>query len=321
MTTKLIIDTDPGVDDAFAIALAARSPDVDLLGVTTVFGNVALPATTSNAQRLLALCGRDDVPVAAGSARPLVHPQGPQAHHVHGADGLSGHADVLPRPRRELESTDAVSLMVSLLEASDEPVTITPIGPLTNIAALLAAHPHVREKIDRIVIMGGALEHGNTTAAAEFNIFSDPEAARRVLAGGEMPSVLVPMDLTYRCAVDSHWLEALAASGEVGAALVALTPDYRAHYRKALGWDGTVLHDAVAVAEAIRPGILRTETLPVDVECALGPARGATVVDRRKPELRGDPLENSPEQGVRVAVDTDLGGLREFALDRLAHGR
>lgn len=318
MGAKLVIDTDPGVDDAFALALAALGDDVDLLGVTTVYGNVPLSATTRNARRVLALCGRDDVPVAAGAERPLVHPHPHRARYAHGADGLSGRSSVLPDPARDLERLDAVTLMASILDAADEPVTLVPIGPLTNIAALLAAHPGVRDKIARVVLMGGALDAGNTTAAAEFNIWSDPEAARRVLTGGEVPCVLVPMDLTYRCAVDTDWLSTLAASGPVGAALDALTPDYLDHYRKALGWDGVVLHDAVAVAEAVRPGILRTEPFPIEVECSLGPTRGMTVLDRRRPELRDDTDGSTTTCSVEVAVDTELDELRAFLLDRLA---
>ncbi|WP_020671049.1 nucleoside hydrolase [Amycolatopsis nigrescens] len=316
MGRKLIIDTDPGVDDAFAIALAALSEDVELLGVTTVFGNVPLSATTRNALRLLSLCGRADVPVAAGAARPLVYPHPHRARYAHGADGLSGRAGELPDPVRALEPVDAVSMLVSLLEAADEPVTLAPIGPLTNIALLLAAHPGIAEKIDRIVLMGGGLVRGNTTAAAEFNIWSDPEAARRVLVEEAVPAVLVPMDLTYRCAVDTGWLAELAGSSPIGAALNALTPDYLEHYKKALGWDGIVLHDAVAVAEAIRPGMLRTEALPVEVECSLGPSRGATVVDSRLPGLRGETGEEP--HTVDVAVDTDLDGLRTFVLERIS---
>ncbi|SFP29661.1 pyrimidine-specific ribonucleoside hydrolase [Amycolatopsis arida] len=317
---KLIIDTDPGVDDAFAIALAALSDDVDLLGVTTVFGNVPLSATTRNAQRLLALCKRTDVPIAAGAQRPLVHPQPHRARYAHGADGLSGRAGTLPEPARDLEPTGAVGLLATLLAAADEPVTLVPIGPLTNIATLLAAHSELREKIARVVIMGGALAGGNTTAAAEFNIWSDPEAAHRVLAGGEVPCVLVPMDLTYRCAVDEEWLRGLAESGPLGAALHGLTPDYVEYYRHALGWPGLVLHDAVAMAEAVRPGILRTEAYPVEVDCGFGPGRGATLADQRRPELRERVDGERAAVEVEVAVDTDLDELRAFVLDRIAGG-
>jgi inosine-uridine nucleoside N-ribohydrolase len=315
---KLIIDTDPGVDDAFAIALAALSDDVELLGVTTVFGNVSLPKTTSNALRLLALCGRSDVPVAAGADRPLVHPQRSRATHVHGSDGLSGRASTLPDPRRQPHAADAVSLLVELLEAADEPVTVAAIGPLTNIALVLAAHPRVRDRIDRIVIMGGGLDRGNVTAMAEFNIWSDPEAARRVLVEEDVPCVVVPLDLTLRCAVDTAWLAKLAASGPIGAALTALTPDYVASYRKILGFDGMAMHDAVAVAEAIRPGILSTESFPIEVDCTLGPGRGGTLVDRRSKASRDDLDEPPPEGTVEFALDTDIDGLRGFVLDRLS---
>ncbi|NKQ54804.1 nucleoside hydrolase [Amycolatopsis sp. K13G38] len=318
MGSKLIIDTDPGVDDAFAISLAARSEDVDLLGVTSVFGNVSLESTTRNALRLLALNGRSDVPVAAGAARPLVHPQQARAGHIHGDDGLSGRSATLPEPVRDVEPGGAIKLLVSLLEAADEPVTIAPIGPLTNIALLLAAYPHLREKIARLVVMGGALAHGNTTAAAEFNVWADPEAARRVLVEESVPCVLVPLDLTHRCAVDTGWLGKLAASGPVGAALERLTPDYLASYRKSLGIDGIAVHDAVAVAEAISPGILRVEDYPIEVDTTFGPGRGSTLVDRRSLGARGEGEGGVAKSSVQVAVDTDLDGLREFLLTRLA---
>lgn len=314
MTTRLIIDTDPGVDDAFALALAALSPDVELLGVSTVFGNVPLADTTRNALRLLALCGRHDVPVAAGAERPLVHPHPPRDSYAHGTDGLSGRAGTLPAARREVEPTGAVPFLVSLLEASPEPVTIAPIGPLTNIALLLAAYPRIRDRIARLVVMGGGLDGGNITSTAEFNIWSDPEAARRVLVDESVPCTLVPMDLTSRCAVDGAWLDRLAAAGPTGATLVSLTPEYRRTYTAGLGFDGIVLHDAVAVAEAISPGLLRTERHPVDVECGFGPSRGATLVDRRPVAWRPGP----DGAGIDVAVDTDLDGLRSWVLDRLA---
>ncbi|WP_121012665.1 nucleoside hydrolase [Saccharothrix australiensis] len=308
MTTPLIIDTDPGVDDAFALALAAASPEVDLIGVTTVFGNVSPELTTRNALRVLALLGREDVPVAAGAARPLVHPQ-PHVSLAHGPDGLSGFADTLPEPTRGPDARDAVTLLKDLLEAAERPVTIAPIGPLTNIALLLAAHPGLRNRIERLVVMGGGVRGGNITAAAEFNLWSDPEAARRVLVAAEVPVTLVPLDLTRRCAVSTAWLAELAGSSAVGAKLVGLTPDYLAAYRKSLGWDGMALHDAVAVAEAIRPGVLQVRRHPVEVECSFGPGRGGLLVDER--------LRSADAGGIDIAVDTDVDGLRGFVLDRL----
>ncbi|MDQ3404273.1 MAG: nucleoside hydrolase [Actinomycetota bacterium] len=311
---KLIIDTDPGVDDAFALSLAAMSPSVDLLAVTTVFGNVSLAATTSNTLRVLALCGREDVPVAIGAVRPLVHPQPRESKIAHGEDGLSGLAHTLPTRTRGVEPVDAVTLMARVLEESPEPVTIAPIGPLTNIALLLAAHPGLKPKIERLVIMGGGLGGGNSTAAAEFNFWCDPEAARRVVVEEDVPTVVVPIDLTYRCAVDGNWLSRLASSGPIGASLEPLTAVYRAHYTQLLGTDTTILHDAVAVAEAINPGILATTRMPVSVETAFGPSRGALIGDRRMFAPEG--VAGTRE--VDIASDTDLDAVRDFILRGLS---
>lgn len=318
--TALIIDTDPGIDDAYAIALACASPEVDLLGVTTVFGNVGLAMTTRNALRVLALYGREDVPVAAGADRPLAFPHPHRARYVHGEDGLSGLSDTLPDRATGLAGVDAVTLMASLLDGASEPVTIVPIGPLTNIALLLAVHPSLSAKIERLVIMGGAVAGGNVTAAAEFNIWSDPEAARRVLVEEEVPAVLVPLDLTHRCAIDTTWLDSLAASGPRGQKLVDLTAVYREHYRTTLGRDGTVLHDAVAMAEAINPGLLTTTPLPLDVECGQGPGRGMVVADRRSRAAR-EARGHTTGRTVDVALEADLDAVRGFLLKRLGGAR
>lgn len=308
MRIPLIIDTDPGVDDAFALALAAASPEVELIGVTTVFGNVSLENTTRNALRLLALLGRDDVPVGVGASRPLVHPH-PHLSSAHGSDGLSGYADTLPEATRGPDARDAVTLLRDLLDQADRPVTIVPIGPLTNIALLLAAHPNVKPKIGRLVVMGGGVNGGNVTATAEFNVWSDPEAARRVLVEEDVPTTLVPMDLTRRCAVSAEWLDALAKTSDVAATLVGLTPSYLETYRRFLGWDGMAVHDAVAVAEAVRPGILGGTPFPVDVDCSFGPNRGGLVVDQR--------LEVDAPKTLDIAMDADLDGLRAFLFERL----
>jgi pyrimidine-specific ribonucleoside hydrolase len=315
--TSLIIDTDPGVDDAFAIALACNSPEVDLLAVTTVFGNASLDTTTRNATRLLALCGREDVPVGRGAARPLVYPQVHEAEEVHGNDGLSGRAHLLPERRVPVAEVDAVSLLAQVLRDASEPVTIVPIGPLTNIALLLAAYPSLHDKIARLVIMGGALGGGNTTAVAEFNLWSDPEAARRVLVEERVPTTLVTMDLTFRCRVHRDWLNRLESSGALGETLVGFTTDYIAHYTKFFGEECTLLHDAVAVAEAIQPGLLRTTNYPIEVDTAFGPSRGALVVDRRSPEIRatfGSPLSRE----LDLALDANVSEVRDFLLTRLA---
>lgn len=301
----LVIDTDPGVDDAVALLLALASPEVRLDAVTCVFGNVGLESTSSNARRLLALAARSDIPVAAGAHRPLVHPQAMRADDWHAGDGLGGCAATLPEPG-PLDPRGAVELLADVLRAAEEPVTIAPIGPLTNIALLLAVHPELRPRISRLVIMGGALTGGNTTATAEFNVHCDPEAAHRVLAEEQVPTTLVPLELTMGCAVDGRWLDDLAAAGPRCATLARIIEHYRARYLAEHAIDGVALHDAVAVLEAAVPGTLRTEALTLAVDCAPGDGRG-TVLRTGAPGARP----------VDVARDTDIPALHAEILRRL----
>jgi len=308
MTVPMIVDTDPGVDDAVAVLLAAASPEVNLLAITTVFGNVDLATTTANALRLRALAGLGHVPVAAGAARPLVHPQAVRASDWHAADGLGGHADELGDPAGPVHARGAVALMADLLRAAPEPVTLVSIGPLTNVALLLAAHPDVRPRIGRIVAMGGALSGGNTTAATEFNVHCDPEAARRVLVEEDVPTTLVPLDLTLRCTVDGPWLDALAAAGPLGALLARMIEHYRTRFAAFSGRDEVALHDSLAVLEAAVPGTLCTTPLPLEVVCDHGPARGAVLADRRRGALG---------RLVDVATDADADAVGAAILDRL----
>lgn len=309
----LVIDTDPGIDDAAAILLAAASPEVDLRAVTTVFGNVELPKTTRNALALLRLAGRPDVPVAAGAARPLVHPQPHRAAEWHHDDGLGGKADLLPAADRAAAERSAVEVLADILRTAEQPVTIAPIGPLTNIALLLATHPELAPRIGRLVVMGGSLGGGNTTAAAEFNVWSDPEAARRVLVEEDVPTTLVPLDLTQRCTLDSRWRQDLAAAGGPAAVLAEIMVHYADRYAAVHGVDGVPMHDALALLEAIVPGTLRTTPLPLEVVCDQGPARGCTLPDRR-PDT---PATAVPRRRIDVALDADLDAVRAEILRRL----
>ncbi|WP_433036372.1 nucleoside hydrolase [Actinomycetospora sp. CA-053990] len=305
----LIIDTDPGVDDAYALALAARAPEVDLRAVTAVFGNVDLPTTTTNARRLLGMLGRGDVPLGVGADRPLIHPTTRRAADVHGDDGLGGVAERFG-PLGPEPAGRALDVIARVLETSAEPVVLAAIGPLTDVALLLATRPDLAERIARLVVMGGSIgAGGNVSPAAEFNVWSDPEAARRVLVEERVPTTLVPLDLTHEVTVDRAWLDALAASGPVGEALAA-TRDVYAH-GEALGVDRVPIHDAVALLEAIAPGTLATVPLEVEVDTSLGPGRGTVHADRRGRAPGGRTVD------VALPDRTDVDAVRAALLRRL----
>ncbi|MBP2476885.1 pyrimidine-specific ribonucleoside hydrolase [Crossiella equi] len=306
--TPLILDTDPGIDDAFAFLFAARSPELSLRAVTTVFGNVGPELTSQNALRLLTMLDRTDVPVGVGAARPLVHAVPHRAEQWHGTDGLGGQSVLLPEASTRVDGRGAVALMADVLRAAETPVTIVAIGPLTNVALLLAAHPELHGRIGRVSVMGGGFSGGNTTASAEFNIWSDPEAAHRVLSGGEVPVSLVPIDLSLRCAVDGAWLAELAEAGGPARTLAAVAQHYRRTYLEYYGIDQVALHDVLAVLEAARPGMLVRTPLPVEVDCGHGPGRGATFANRL-PGATGRPVD--------VLLDADVEEVSRFVLARL----
>ncbi|MBN1095376.1 nucleoside hydrolase [Blastococcus sp. TML/C7B] len=304
----LVIDTDPGIDDALAILLALASPEVDLRLVTTVHGNVDLALTTENALRVLHLAGRSDVPVAAGAQAALIHPQPERAGHVHGAEGLGG-VQLPPSPAR-VDPRPAVVALAELLMSSPEPVTVAPIGPLTNIALLLAVYPEAAARIGRLVVMGGsAARGGNVTAAAEFNIWSDPEAAAAVL-GSSLPTVMVGLDVTLPTVLTEEGIARFAAAGPIGATAAAILQQYLDHARGAYGTAGVVVHDALALTEAIVPGTVGTVRRDVVVDTTLGAGRGQTLVDRRA-------VATSPS-AVEVAETVDSAAAVEFLVSRLA---
>jgi pyrimidine-specific ribonucleoside hydrolase len=303
----LVIDTDPGIDDALAILLALASPEVDLRLVTTVHGNVELAQTTENARRVLHLAGRCDIPVAAGARESLVHPQPERAGHVHGAAGLGG-VELPPSPAA-LDSRPAVVALADLLLASAEPVTVAAIGPLSNLALLLRVFPDAAARIGRLVIMGGsAARGGNVTAAAEFNAWADPEAAHAVLTS-TLPTVLVGLDVTLPTVLRPEGIARFAAAGPIGAAAAAILQQYL-DVQNATGGAGVVVHDALALTEAIVPGSLGTVRRDVVVDTTLGAGRGQTLVDRRR-------VSASPT-AVDVAETVDSAAAVEFLVSRLA---
>jgi pyrimidine-specific ribonucleoside hydrolase len=304
----LVIDTDPGIDDALAILLALASPEVDLQLVTTVHGNVDLALTTENALRVLHLAGRSDVPVAVGAQASLIHPQPERAGHVHGTEGLGGVQ--LPPSPAVVDPRPAVTALAELLLSSPEPVTVAAIGPLTNIALLLAVHPDAAARIDRLVVMGGSAGRGgNVTAAAEFNIWSDPEAAAAVF-GSTLPTVMVGLDVTLPTVLTEEGIARFAAAGPTGSTAAAILQQYLDHARDAYGTAGVVVHDALALTEAIVPGTLGTVRRDVVVDTTLGFGRGQTLVDRRT-------VSTSPT-AVGVAETVDSGAAVEFLVSRLS---
>ena len=298
MTARIpvLLDCDPGHDDALAITLALARPELDVLGITTVAGNVGLRETTRNTLRLLALLGRTDVPVASGAAAPLLRPL-EIADDVHGESGLDG-AD-LPEPRSELRPEGALAFLRSTLEAAPGPVTLIPTGPLTNIAQLLLAAPALAPKIAHICLMGGAMREGNWTPAAEFNIWVDPEAARIVFRSG-LPITMVGLDVTHTALFLDTDIARLDALGTPVANVFAdLLRFYGRFHHERYGWDGSPIHDAVAVAHVAQPGLVATQPYRVDVETTGEITRGRTVVDSRG--VAGP----APNADVALAIDRE----------------
>ena len=309
-STPIILDCDPGHDDALAIVLALARPELRLLAITTVAGNAPLDRTTRNALRVLTLLGRADVPVAAGADRPLVRdPWVPV--EFHGDSGLDG-AD-LPEPAVGPLDLTAVELTARLLRDAGEPVTLVATGPLTNVALLLRAAPELYERIAAISLMGGSLGVGNTTAAAEFNIWADPEAAAIVFESG-IPIQMSGLDVTHQALVlpaDIARLEDLGTRpGRVFADLIRF---FAVHHRDRYGWDGPPIHDAVAVAWLADPTLVAGRPLRIDVETAGVHSRGRTVADEEG--LSGRPV--NAEVGMSIdrerLIDMVVAAVGSFA--------
>lgn len=273
--TPIVMDVDPGHDDAVALLMACGSPDLDLLAVTTVAGNVPIEKTTRNALRILSLAGRTDVPVGLGAAAPLERPLR-TAEDIHGESGLDG--PEIPEPLFEPDGRDAVALISEVVRASPQPVVLIPVGPLTNVAMFLREHHDLRDNIASISLMGGSIGVGNTTPAAEFNVFVDPEAAREVFASG-LPITMCGLDVTHQAGAGPEVRERLRSTGGVGATVAGLLEFFAGTYRNTFGFDAPPIHDAVAVAAVAHPEVLETRLMRVDVECVGEWTRGETVCD------------------------------------------
>jgi len=301
MATPILLDCDPGHDDAIALLLALASPELELLGVTTVAGNQTLEKTTANAIRVLDFVGRDDIPVAAGAERPLIRDQFVAAY-VHGETGLDG--PDLPPPQREPLDQHAADFLAEQIRARNGGVTLVPTGPLTNVALLLALHPDARPA--RIVLMGGAIAEGNVTPAAEFNIWCDPEAAARVFASG-IDVTMIGLDVTHKALFGER--HAAKLEGRVGKMVRELLAFYGSFHKEAYGWDGSPIHDALAVAHVSHPELVETKHRGVRIDTESELSRGRTLVD-----LWG---RAKWEPNCHVGVAVDAGGFLDLLVDRL----
>jgi purine nucleosidase len=275
---KIIIDTDPGQDDAVAILLALASPELEVLGITTVAGNVPLDWTQKNARRICELAGRPQTLVFAGASQPLQRPL-VTAEHVHGGTGLDG--PDLPEPRMPLQSQHAVDFLIeTLLHHPAGSVTLCTLGALTNVALALQRAPEIAPRIQQIVLMGGGFsEAGNITPAAEFNIYVDPHAARIVFASG-IALVVIPLDVTHQVLTTRARMDAIAAIGTpVARATVQMLDFFERFDVQKYGSDGGPLHDPCVIAYLLQPELFQGRRCNVEIETESELTLGMTVVD------------------------------------------
>lgn len=308
MVKKIILDCDPGHDDALAMTLAVAAPQIDLLAVTTSAGNQTPDKTLNNAMRMLTLLHREDIPVAAGNQTPLVKPL-ETAPEVHGKTGLDG-AD-LPDPDFAVQKMPAIELIAKTLRESDDQVTLVVTGPMTNAALFLRVYPDLaRQKIDQIVFMGGAMGLGNWRPSVEFNIFVDPEAAKIVLNFG-IPLVMAPLNVTHQAQIMKDEIAAIKGiTNPVGQAFYGLLNFFEQyHENPKWGFKGAPLHDPCTIAWLIDPTMFKSERMNVDVETQGDLTRGETVCDYYL--LTGKP------QNTEVLLDIDRDRFIRLIMDSL----
>jgi inosine-uridine nucleoside N-ribohydrolase len=295
VSIPIVIDCDPGHDDAIAILLALASPEVELRGIVTVAGNQTVDKTTRNALKVLELGGRADIPVVRGAAAPLRRPLRTAAH-VHGESGLDG--PDLPEPSAMPSDADPADWL--------EPgVVLVATGPLTNVARLVQRGV----RIDRIVWMGGAIAEGNITPAAEFNAFVDPEAAAAVFGSG-IDLTMVGLDVTHKALFTRAHADRLRRTGRAGRVVAELSDFFQHFHEERYGFDGSPIHDAMAVAHVIDPSLLETVHCNVEIETASRFCDGRTVVDRWH--------ATSGTRNAHVGVDVDAARFLDLLHERIA---
>lgn len=292
---NIIIDCDPGHDDAVAIMLAARNPKINLLGITTVNGNQTLEKVTKNALNICQ-CLDIDVPVCKGLAGPIVREAPPVEERVHGDSGLDG--PVFEPLTKQLDKRHAVDFIIETIMNSKEPVTLVPTGPLSNIAMAIKKEPRILENIDEIVLMGGAYQHGNVTPAAEFNIYADAEAAYVVFECG-VPVVMMGLDLTRQALCYPEVVERMdKVKTKAGKLFVDLMRFFCLTQKRTFGWEGGPLHDPTTIAYLIDPTCIETKSVNTEIDITGGSSHGRTNCDYF---MLSDAKKNS-----KVAVKLDV---------------
>jgi pyrimidine-specific ribonucleoside hydrolase len=299
VSIPIVIDCDPGHDDAIAILLALASPEVELRGISTVAGNQTLDKTTRNALKVLELADRTDIPVVAGADAPLRRTLRTAAN-VHGESGLDG--PDLPEPTTKPIGRDVVDALADWLEPG---VVLVPTGPLTNVARLLQRHP---QATDRIVWMGGAIAEGNVTPAAEFNAYVDPEAAALVFDSG-VDVTMVGLDITHKALFDSTHAERLRGTGRAGKAVAELADFFLEFHRQRYRFDGAPIHDAMAVAHVIDSSLVTTLECNISIETQSQFCDGRTVVDRW--------LVTGRQANAHAGIDVDAQRFLELLVERI----
>ncbi|MBQ5327011.1 MAG: nucleoside hydrolase [Oscillospiraceae bacterium] len=301
----VIIDVDTGIDDAMALVLALQSDKLDIRGITTVAGNQTIEKTTRNTLVVVEYFGRSEIPVAMGAKQPLVRPQ-IIAAYAHGESGLG--TAVLPKAEKQAEELDAIDFIRTELEKSDEKITLVPTGPLTNIAILLKAYPHIKEKIEKIVLMGGGAFQGNSNATAEFNIYADPEAASIVFNSG-IKLVMCGLDVTMKAIVTPDDINTIKAIGTKASDFIAEAFEfYMAMYKKNANFTGCAVHDAVTITYLIAPELIKTRQGIARVDIDGKDSYAATICDFR-------PWRDTEKDNALVGVDIDREAFVQMLLD------
>jgi purine nucleosidase len=303
---RVIVDCDPGVDDAIALLMAIASPELEILGITTVAGNVPLALTQKNARKICELAKRPDLRVYAGCPRPILRSLA-TAEEVHGTMGLEGAE--LPEPILPLQSQHGVDFLIETLIHASEPITLAMLGPLTNLAIALVKAPQIRDHIQEVVIMGGAMTYGNVTPSAEFNFYVDPHAAQIVFTSG-MTLRLIGLDVTHQTIATPERLATIRAVGDpIGVTAASLLSHYSAHDIQRYGFEGAPLHDPCVIAYLLKPELFQACDRFVEIETISEQSIGRTIVDWWQS------TPNPPNAKIISAID--VSRFYELLCDRL----